>query len=186
MGKVIRILFSILIPIICYYFAKKNDRRGYSRSDIAWIVIFSYLWSFLNIFVHECGHALTASIFRHVVNEISVGVGPTLFISGIGKYTEINFQVFPISGYTKHTSIGMRVLSEKVIILAMGVITQFLFLGLVYWLLKRNKSWQKTLIGHFVYHYAVKIAFWLTFFVNFPFVHPKSDWTRIVKKIFRR
>jgi membrane-associated protease RseP (regulator of RpoE activity) len=37
--------------------------------------LFAYLWSFLNIFIHECGHALTARGFGIIADKISVGVG---------------------------------------------------------------------------------------------------------------
>ncbi|KLL05128.1 MAG: hypothetical protein MRERV_5c080 [Mycoplasmataceae bacterium RV_VA103A] len=174
--KVIFAFVFILVPVICYYWLKKSDQWNYSGEDIIWIAVFSYFWSFFNIFVHECGHALTAHGFSYS-SKISVGVGPKLFSFGEGK---INFQIFPFYGFTSHST-PFATNKIRVVILAMGVITQFIFLGLVYWLLKRNKKWQKNIIGHFCYHYAIKIAFWLTFVLNFPFVLPNSDWTKITK-----
>ncbi|RHZ35381.1 Zinc metalloprotease [endosymbiont GvMRE of Glomus versiforme] len=174
---ILAIAAFLFIPTACYYLVKKSDRRIYSGKDIIWIVTFAYLWSFLNIFIHEFGHALTARGFGYVASKISVGVGWKLFSFGGGEYTEMTFQIFPVFGYT-HAKMGNA--GQEIIVLAMGVITQFLFLGLVYWLLKRNKKWQETLIGYFCYHYAIKTAFWLTFVLNFPFVLSGSDWTRIV------
>ena len=180
--KIITIAAFILVPATCYYVAKKSDRRNYGQQDIIWIIIFSYLWSFLNIFIHECGHALAARFFGIVADKISVGVGPRLFSFGGSNYTKMTFQIFPVGGYTTHTKMGSA--NQEIIILAMGVITQFIFLGLIYWLLKKNRKWQENIIGHFCYHYAAKIAFWLTFILNFPFVRSGSDWTRITKILF--
>ena len=146
--------------------------------NILLILFFCYLWSFLNIFIHECGHALTARAFGIVADKISIGVGWKLFSLGGGEYTKITFRILPAYGYT-YTDVGSK--WEEIIILAMGVISQFLFLYLVYWLLKRNPKWQENTIGYFCYKYAIKVAFWLTFILNFPFILPHSDWTRIVK-----
>ncbi|WNE40409.1 MAG: hypothetical protein GBAus27B_000476 [Mycoplasmataceae bacterium] len=144
-----------------------------------WIIIFSYLWSFLNIFVHECGHALTTLFFGGYIKEINIGVGWKILSFWDKK---LIFQILPFEGVTK--SIRSVNTIQRILILAMGVITQFIFLGLVYWLLKRNKNWQKTLIGHFIYLYGIKITFWLTFVFNvLPFIHPESDWTKITKII---
>ncbi|MDR1670510.1 MAG: site-2 protease family protein [Spiroplasmataceae bacterium] len=178
-GKILGILLFFLILFVCYYSAKKNDRRKYSWKDISWIIIFSYLWNFLNIFVHECGHALTALAFGGAFYRINIGVGWELLSFWKRK---LIFHILPIGGVVE----GIRAvnMTQGIFVLAMGVITQFIFLGLVYWLLKRNKNWQKTLIGHFTYNYAIKIAFWITFVFNcIPFVHPESDWTKITKII---
>jgi hypothetical protein len=116
-----------------------------------------------------------------ISDKIVVGAGPKLFSLGGREYTDIVFNLFPVDGsthwYGKESGI------QKIFSLAMGVITQFLFLGLVYWLLERNKKWLETLIVHLIYHYAIKISFWLTFFLNFPFVLSSSDWTQITKII---
>jgi hypothetical protein len=177
--KILSITAFLLVPTICYYVGKKTDRRNYGGKDISWIITFAYLWSFLNIFIHECGHALTARGFGYVASKISVGAGWKLFSFGGGGYTKMIFRIFPVCGYTSFNSMGNN--GEKIIILAMGIITQFLFLGLVYWLLKRNENWRKNIIGYFCYHYAIKIAFWLTFILNFPFILSNSDWTKITK-----
>jgi hypothetical protein len=49
---------------------------------------------------------------------------------GGGEYTKTVFRIFPVYGYTNHEL--AKNTSEAIIILAMGVITQFLFLYLVY------------------------------------------------------
>jgi len=41
----------------------------------------------------------------------------------------MTFQIFPVGGYTL-TRMGSA--NQEIIILAMGVITQFIFLGLIY------------------------------------------------------
>ena len=174
--KIISAACFVLVPAICYYWTKKSDRWNYSHQDIIWIVIFSYFWSFANIFIHECGHALTAYGFGYS-SKISVGAGLKLFSFSGGKIT---FRIFPVWGFTSHST-SLATNKMRVAVLAMGVITQFIFLGSVYFLLKRNEKWQKNIIGHFCYHYAVKIAFWLTFMLNFPFVLSNSDWTKITK-----
>lgn len=170
----------ILVPITVVYFAKKTTKKfTYNWKSILKLTIFGYLWSFANIFIHEVGHGLIANFFGYSVNKINVGMGPKLFNFGGGKYTETVFRIFPVHGYTSHELVKNT--SKEIIILAMGVIAQFLFLYLVYWLLKRNEKWRESVIGHFCYHYAIKIAFWLTFVLNFPFFLSRSDWTKIAK-----
>ena len=72
------------------------------------MILFAYLWSFFNIFIHECGHALTARIFGIIADKISVGVGLKLFSLGGGKYTKITFQILPAYGYTTHPPTSSR------------------------------------------------------------------------------
>ena len=154
--KVIVVVSFILVPALCYCIGKKTDQWSYSWKDIIWIILFAYLWSFLNIFIHECGHALTARSFGIVADKVSVGAGWKLFSVGGGNYTKMTFRIFPVDGYT-YTEMGS--VNQEIVILAMGVITQFIFLGLIYWLLKKNRKWQENIIGHFCYHMPLKLLF---------------------------
>ncbi|CFW92807.1 Putative membrane-associated Zn-dependent proteases [endosymbiont DhMRE of Dentiscutata heterogama] len=104
MGVREKVIFSsvfILVPVICYYWLKKSDQWNYSSKDIIWIAVFSYFWSFFNIFVHECGHALTARGFGIIADKVSVGIGWKLFSFGGEKYTKMTFRAFPVYGYTR-------------------------------------------------------------------------------------
>jgi FtsH-binding integral membrane protein len=176
----LRIFLWFFVLFACYYFAQKKDKRNYSWKDILWIIFFSYLWLFVNVFIHELGHALTNLAFGAGFKEINIGIGWKLVIFCKGK---IIFNILPFGGVAYPLkSITNQI--QRIIVLAMGVIAQFIFLGLVYWLVKRNKKVQKTLIGDFIQLYALKITFWLKFIFNVvPFVHPRSDWTQITRII---
>ena len=63
----------------------------------------------LIIFVHELGHFLTAKIFKMLVSEFSIGMGPQVF-SVDTKKTVYSFRAIPIGGYVNIE--GMEVGSE--------------------------------------------------------------------------
>lgn len=119
------------------------------------LIIFCYLWSFFTIFTHELGHALVVLIFGYPVKIISVGVGPSIFLP-LGRFKLI-VGLFPVSGFCQYQGVPYQ--WQHIIILAMGVVTQFAVLYLIYRWLKKNERWRKNAISYFCYKYAINIAF---------------------------
>ncbi len=67
--------------------------------NILYILLAILMFGFL-IFIHECGHFLTARLFGVTVNEFAIGMGPKLF-SRVSKKSGIRYSLraLPIGGY---------------------------------------------------------------------------------------
>ncbi len=67
--------------------------------NILFILLAIFMFGFL-IFIHECGHFVTARLFGVTVNEFAIGMGPKL-ISRVSKKSGIRYSLraLPIGGY---------------------------------------------------------------------------------------
>lgn len=183
--KFLGIAVWILVPLIVFYFTKKPTKKfTYDKKTIFKLIIFGYLWSFFTIFTHESGHALAALSLGCPVEAISVGGGPKFFLQ-FGNF-KLLIGLFPVEGFCQYNGVVSSQWQnwQKIIAAAMGVIVQFACLYLIHWWLKKKNHWQKNAVCYFCYKHALKITFWLTFVLNFPFFLPRSDWTEIMKILF--
>lgn len=90
------------------------------------------------IFIHECGHFLTARLFGVTVKEFSMGMGPRL-VSYTSKKTGIVYKIcaLPIGGYVSMegedeessdpNSLGKKPAWQRLIIMATGGVTNLIF-----------------------------------------------------------
>ncbi|MBQ2718761.1 MAG: site-2 protease family protein [Clostridia bacterium] len=90
------------------------------------------------IFLHECGHFLTARLFGVTVKEFSIGMGPRL-LSYTSKKTGIVYKIcaLPIGGYVSMegedeessdpNSLGKKPAWQRLIIMAAGGVVNLLF-----------------------------------------------------------
>ncbi len=67
--------------------------------DFLYILLAIFVFGLL-IFIHECGHYLTARLFKVTIYEFAIGMGPKLF-SKKSKKTGIAYSIrlFPIGGF---------------------------------------------------------------------------------------
>ncbi len=90
------------------------------------------------IFIHECGHFLTARLFGVTVKEFSMGMGPCL-VSYTSKKTGIVYKIcaLPIGGYVSMegedeessdpNALGKKPAWQRLIIMATGGVTNLVF-----------------------------------------------------------
>ncbi|MDR1805237.1 MAG: M50 family metallopeptidase [Clostridium sp.] len=64
----------------------------------AWPILVAIVFFGIIIMVHECGHFLTAKLFKVKVHKFALGMGPRLLKWGKGE-TEYSLRLFPIGGY---------------------------------------------------------------------------------------
>ena len=65
-----------------------------------WPILFAILFFGVIIALHECGHFLTAKLFKIRVNEFSIGMGPTLLKKKKGE-TQYSLRLLPIGGFVQ-------------------------------------------------------------------------------------
>lgn len=104
-----------------------------------WTIAVAILFFGLIIMIHECGHFLSAKLFKVKVNEFSLGMGPAIFKRKKGE-TQYALRLFPIGGYVSmegededsddEGAFNKKAVWKKMIIVAAGAIMN-LILGLI-------------------------------------------------------
>jgi hypothetical protein len=149
------------------------------------IIFFIYWWEFFNTLFHESGHVLAFNLLGYGYSVISmdIGWGPWgISFSNLPLVGTINFKILRFWGITKWFLQELDYKWKTIFVDIMGMVTQFIFLYLIYLLLKKKTSWQETTIGYFCYYYAIKLTFCLTLLLNF--IIPGADGWKIIQKIF--
>jgi len=105
----------------------------------AWPILIAVLFFGLIIMVHECGHFLSAKLFKVKVHKFALGMGPRLLKWGKGE-TEYSLRLFPIGGYVlmegedeesdDERAFNHKPTWQRMIILAAGAVMN-LILGLI-------------------------------------------------------
>ncbi len=118
-------------------------------------------------FVHELGHFITAKLAKATVDEFALGFGPKL-ISKKYKGTLYSIRLLPLGGYVKIAGDGDPEKKEKkkaqkkdpgnlqnkpriiqIVVMLAGVIMNFLFAVIVYYIILATSDWQMTLDWQF-------------------------------------
>lgn len=118
-------------------------------------------------FVHELGHFITAKLAKATVDEFALGFGPKL-ISKKYKGTLYSIRLLPLGGYVKIAGDGDPEKEEKkkaqkkdpgnlqnkpriiqVAVMLAGVVMNFLFAVIVYYIILATSGWQMTLDWQF-------------------------------------
>jgi len=120
------------------------------------------------IFIHECGHFITARIFGVTVYEFSLGMGPKL-ISHESKKSGIKYslRLLPIGGYVKMAgedeesadpnALGTKPAWQRFIIIASGSFMNLLFgVVVMFMLVSTAKSLPTNIIRGYHTDYEVK------------------------------
>ncbi|MDR3344556.1 MAG: site-2 protease family protein [Oscillospiraceae bacterium] len=105
----------------------------------AWPIALAVLFFGLIVMVHECGHFLTAKLFKVKVHKFALGMGPRILKWGKGE-TEYSLRLFPIGGFVMmegedeesddERAFNKKPAWQRMIILAAGAIMNLL-LGLI-------------------------------------------------------
>jgi hypothetical protein len=138
---------------------KKKTKSNYWK--IIKIILFFYIWMYLNTFIHELGHAFAALLLYNCPVTIFIGKGWKIKSFIIKKIT-IDFSFPMIWGFTKWRANETRIVYQTFLLLS-GLFLQSIFLYSTYFIIKKVSQWKKKTIGNFLYKYGINLSFWLTF-----------------------